>query len=110
MNLARFFPRSTLSCVTLLFCILCPVAEPATVHLVTMDYPPYIIKQDGKVQGPVVNVVREAFGRLGYHVAIEMLPWSRSLDMVNRGTADGLFTIKKNRNVKPPCSTWRNLY
>lgn len=95
MNLARFFLRPTLSCVTLLFCILCPAAEPATVHLVTLDYPPYIIKQDGKVQGPVVRVVREAFRRLGYSVSIEMLPWSRSLDMVTQGTADGLFTIKK---------------
>jgi polar amino acid transport system substrate-binding protein len=95
MNLARFLPKPALACAALFFSVLCPAAEPATIRLVTMDYPPYIVKQDGKVQGPVVSVVKEAFHRLGYHVSIELLPWSRSLDMVSQGTADGLFTIKK---------------
>ncbi len=78
-------------------------------HLVTLDYPPHIVKRDGRVQGPVVSVAWEAFRLQAYRVSMELLPWPRSLDMVSQGTADGLFTIKKPRNAKPPCSTWLDL-
>ena len=94
MTLTRIL-KIVLACAVLPLSMQPRAETPAPLHLVTMDYPPYIVRQDGKVQGPVVSVVREAFRRMGRPVSIEMLPWSRSLSMVTNGTADGLFTIKK---------------
>ncbi len=41
-------------------------------------------------------MVNEAFSRMKKTVSIEFYPWARALSMVASGTADGLFTIKKN--------------
>lgn len=94
-RLIRLLLESVFVCLGLLLCTQSRADQADTLHLVTMDYPPYIFRQDGLVQGPVVNVIREAFRRIGRPVTIEMLPWSRSLAMVTDGSADGLFTIKK---------------
>lgn len=94
MTLTRIL-RIVLVCTVLPLSMQAGAETPAPLHLVTMDYPPYIFRQSGSVQGPVVSVVKEAFRRIGRPVSIEMLPWSRSLSMVSNGTADGLFTIKK---------------
>lgn len=87
--------RIVFACTFLMTGALASADSPPPLHLVTMDYPPYIVTQNGTVQGPVVSVVREAFRRIGRPVVIEMLPWSRSLAMVSNGSADGLFTIKR---------------
>lgn len=79
-------------------CLLAPLpscAQEAALRLVTLDYPPYILNDNDQAKGPIVDIVREAFRRMGRSVTIEFFPWSRSLSMVTSGTADGLFTIKK---------------
>ncbi|MFD2206097.1 substrate-binding periplasmic protein [Kiloniella antarctica] len=68
-------------------------SEP--IQLVTLDYPPYEYTENDEVKGLAVNVVREIFRRLDHKVEISVLPWARSLKLVERGEVDGIFTIYK---------------
>ncbi|MBS1157517.1 MAG: hypothetical protein H6R07_3441 [Proteobacteria bacterium] len=68
-------------------------AEP--LRLVTFEYPPYIKQVGNGAQGLTVDIVNEVFLRLGKPISIEFYPWVRALKMIDDGTADGLFTIKK---------------
>lgn len=64
----------------------------ADLHLVTLEYPPFEYREGGEVRGVAVDIVREAFRRMGHTVSIKVLPWPRVLWMVERGAADGFFT------------------
>ncbi len=61
------------------------------VQLVTESYIPYGYEENGAVKGVAVDVVNEAFRRIGYTVELKMLPWTRSLQMVEDGDTDGIF-------------------
>jgi polar amino acid transport system substrate-binding protein len=79
--------------------ILCSIniahaAEP--VKLVTLEYPPYQYMENGKVTGIVVDIVNEAFSRIGMTTDISSNAWPRSLSMVKEGNADAIFTAYKN--------------
>ncbi|ASP37063.1 ABC transporter substrate-binding protein [Labrenzia sp. VG12] len=66
-----------------------------TLKLVTLSYPPYEYMEGDKVEGIVVRLLREAFGRLGHDLEIEVLPWKRALLMARQGSVDGIFTVYK---------------
>ncbi|QEL55302.1 substrate-binding periplasmic protein [Chromobacterium paludis] len=70
------------------------MAEPP-LELVTLQYPPYEYLDGVEVKGFVVNVVREAFHRLGRPIHVTVYPWGRSLAMVEGGQADAIFTVYK---------------
>lgn len=65
------------------------------VELVTLQYPPYEYEEDGQIKGIAVDIVKEGFERMGYNTNIQLLPWSRALEMVQNGEADGIFTAYK---------------
>ena len=67
----------------------------AELQLATQSYPPYMVLRDGEIAGPVVDLVAEAFRRMGRKAAIKAYPWPRALAMLERAKVDGLFTIKK---------------
>lgn len=69
-------------------------SEPP-LRLVTLEYPPYIKQIGNDAEGLTVDIVKEAFTRIGRPITIEFYPWGRSLSMLAEGEADGLFTIKK---------------
>lgn len=64
----------------------------AEYHLVTLEYPPFEYQEGGEVRGVAVDLVREAFSRMGDTVSIKVLPWPRVLWLVENGAADGFFT------------------
>lgn len=66
-----------------------------TIHLVTLQYPPYEYEKDGEIKGIAVDIVKEIFDRMGYETKIELLPWARALEMIKNGEADGIFTAYK---------------
>lgn len=66
-------------------------------RLATFDYPPYMMPDGrGGMTGPAVRIVRMAFARAGYPVAIEGVPILRGRALMIAGSVDGYFSIKAN--------------
>ncbi|WP_147820525.1 substrate-binding periplasmic protein [Salidesulfovibrio onnuriiensis] len=66
-------------------------------QLTTLEYPPYEFQHGLEVRGIAVEIVREAFRRMGHTVKITLLPWPRALERVREGEADGIFTAFRTR-------------
>jgi polar amino acid transport system substrate-binding protein len=82
-------------CVGLLALATQVFAQPKPVLLVTFDYPPFMGTQDNHPQGMMIDVIAEAFKRMGTPFKIEVYPLARDLAMLESGEADALFTVKK---------------
>jgi len=63
-----------------------------TVSLGSIEYPPYT-GPDLEQGGPLTQIVREAYERVGYQVQIQYYPWSRATSLARRGSVDGLVPI-----------------
>jgi polar amino acid transport system substrate-binding protein len=50
---------------------------------------------DKRVQGIAVDLVRQALEPAGWSVDVEILPWARSLKLINDGMRDCIFSIFK---------------
>lgn len=55
-------------------------------------YTPYQYEENGTLKGMSVDIVKEAFKRMGYSVEIKILPWSRVLKSTENGTVDAMFS------------------
>lgn len=67
-----------------------------TLRCVSLEYPPLIYSGvNGVPQGIAVDVVNAALGPAGWKVELEILPWGRALDLMQRGQRDCIFTIFK---------------
>lgn len=66
-----------------------------TLEVVTLQYPPFEYVENGKLKGVVVEIVQEVFSRMQQPINISLLPWARSVKMIENGTADAIFTIYK---------------
>lgn len=56
-------------------------SKPATLQLVTEDYPPITFMQDGKVSGFATEVVQEILKRRNHPDNIRMMPWKDAYDL-----------------------------
>ena len=72
------------------------IAFATPIKIVTSPWPPYEYNDNGQLKGTDVDVIREAFSRMGIPVKIEIFPWSRCLQMVKSGAAEGIFTLSKS--------------
>jgi polar amino acid transport system substrate-binding protein len=63
--------------------------------LVTLEFPPYEYTENGEVKGTAVEVVKEAFKRMGQPIKINAYPWARAIKMIEDGEADAIFTAYK---------------
>lgn len=70
-------------------------ADWPELRLVTRDWPPYHIVENGQISGPAVTVVRCAVSRMGVTMRLEAFPWARAQMMVQQGQADGFFTASQ---------------
>ncbi|STR45451.1 substrate-binding periplasmic protein [Iodobacter fluviatilis] len=70
-------------------------AMSAPLELVTLQYPPYQYEENGQTKGFVVEIVKEVFRRMQQPVNITLMPWTRSIKMIEDGTADAIFTAYK---------------
>lgn len=66
--------------------------------MLSFDYPPFMeaAAAPNPPSGMAVDIVVEAFRRMKVPVRIVFYPLARGLAMVEKGQADGIFTIKKN--------------
>lgn len=55
-------------------------------------YIPYQYEENGELKGMSVDIVKEAFKRMGYSVEIKVLPWSRVLKSTKDGAVDAMFS------------------
>ncbi len=55
-------------------------------------YIPYQYEENGELKGMSVDIVKEAFKRMGYSVEIKVLPWSRVLKSTEDGAVDAMFS------------------
>jgi len=67
--------------------------KEGTIKLGSIHYPPYEYSENGQMAGPNIEIVYEAFQRLGIDVEIKEYPWSRVLDMVKTGELDGVIDV-----------------
>lgn len=78
-----------------LFCALCcaalllPVSsfgqEPPPLPIVFEEYPPYEYVEDGEVKGINMDIIREAFKRMGIKPFFEPRPWKRAIYELKNG-------------------------
>ncbi|MEH6473973.1 MAG: transporter substrate-binding domain-containing protein [Halopseudomonas sp.] len=81
----------------LVFSLLCSNASYAeNLKFVAFQYPPLVYQENGEVIGVATELVRAVFKQIGVPIEIEILPWARSLQYLQSGQADGVFTIFKN--------------
>jgi polar amino acid transport system substrate-binding protein len=59
------------------------------IELLTAPYPPFH-GPNLRNQGPLTEIVVEAYKKVGYRVAVKFLPWARALKLAKEGKADGL--------------------
>lgn len=73
----------------------CGNAYSAGLVLVAADSSPTAYVKDGKPAGILVDVVTEAFRRIGEPFEVQVMPWARCLAEVRSGRVDGIFSVFK---------------
>jgi len=76
--------------------------SPKTTSLVTeksvviasANWEPYEFEENGMVKGIGVDIVSEAFKRMGYKITIKILPFSRAIEMFKAGEIDVITDVK----------------
>lgn len=80
------------------FLVVSPVfAQQNNILIATLEYPPFIYSDGGQVKGPIVDKVKNIFGKLGINVTIQILPIARGLLSVKNGEFDAYFSLKKTQ-------------
>jgi len=68
-------------------------AEP--LRFVTFEVAPYEYTENGVIKGVNVDLTKEVFKRMQQPITIEMVPFSRGLEMVKYGEVDGMIGVYK---------------
>jgi len=69
-----------------------------SLFFVTLESPPAEYLKNNEATGSNVDIVTEAFKRLGYKIKIGFFPWKRALRMVENGYADGIIDAAYNED------------
>jgi polar amino acid transport system substrate-binding protein len=93
LNLSNYL----LTVLGVLFFTFPSIVNAAHFKFVTLVFPPLEFKSSsGDADGAAVEIVRRVMNDLGHTVEIKVYPWVRSLNMVQEGKADAIFTAYKN--------------
>lgn len=65
-----------------------------SVIVVSANWAPYEFEENGVVKGISVDIVEEAFTRMGYKVIKKILPFSRAIEMLKNGEIDMITDVK----------------
>lgn len=60
-------------------------ADDAVLPIVFEDYPPYEYIEGGEIRGMNMDIIREAFKRMGVRASFEPRPWKRALFQLKNG-------------------------
>lgn len=64
------------------------------VTVAVADWAPYEFEKHGQIKGISVDIVDEAFRRMGYKVTKRILPFSRAIEMLKSGEVDMIEDVK----------------
>lgn len=76
-------------------------AEDAYLSIVFEDYPPYEYVEEGEVKGMNLDIIREAFKRMGITPYFEPRPWKRAVFQLKSGEILALSSGFKTQQRKP---------
>lgn len=72
------------------------VAQAQTIQAVTEDAPPYTYMEQGKVAGPVTEVVEQSLLRAGFtDYRLNLYPWARAYDLAQKQPHVLIFLIAR---------------
>lgn len=70
-------------------------AQNSQILLLSFEYPPFVVSTPDGPKGLMVEVVTEAFRRMGRPVRIDLFPLQRDFQLLDIGKAEGMFTVKQ---------------
>ncbi len=62
----------------------------------TQDFAPFNYEENGKVAGPVAEIIREVCDEIDVECTFKLLPWDEAQKEVKEGNAHGMFVIGWN--------------
>ena len=68
--------------------------EEKSVIIVSSNWPPYEFEQNMEIKGIGVDIAEEAFKRMGYKTTKKILPFSRAIEMLEKGEIDMITDVK----------------
>ena len=68
-----------------------------TLNFVSADFPPYVYKENNKIQGFNTEILNEIFKRMNIKITYKIYPWARAVKMIKMGRADAIFPFFKNK-------------
>ncbi len=69
-------------------------ATEKSVIIASADWAPYEFEENGEIKGISVDIVEEAFNRMGYKVTKKILPFSRAIELLKNGEIDMITDVK----------------
>jgi len=69
-------------------------ATEKSVIIVSANWAPYEFEENGEIKGISVDIVEEAFKRMGYKVTKKILPFSRAIELLKNGEIDMITDVK----------------
>lgn len=88
---------------TIVFLVIVSAASATAQETIRISAPPsiWVKTEDGKLSGPVIELVEEIFHRFGVAVIAENLPWAQAVDHMKTGDLDMIpvifFTEERTR-------------
>lgn len=84
------------SILTLAFICFSTISFAQGFRVVSEEYPPFEYLDGGKEAGLDIEILDAAKAKAGIDLKIEFLPWNRALDLVQKGSADAIFSLLRN--------------
>lgn len=84
--------KITVIAITVMFWM-CISAYARTHKVATLEYPPYEYEERGEAKGIAVDIIKEAFRRMGQPIEISFFSFSRALNNLKTGESDLIFTF-----------------
>ena len=72
-------------------------ADQAPIRLLTFNEPPWVEVEDGRLQGPTIELIKQLFERAGVPYSIEVLPLKRALKEALNQPGTCVFPIERSQ-------------
>ena len=98
--MAMIAPRALLRLLVLSLAVLlgpAVQADQAPIRLLTFNEPPWVEAENGRLQGPTIELIKQLFERAGVPYSIEVLPLKRALKEALNQPGTCVFPIERSQ-------------